>query len=1079
MKRKHIFKSTLLATTALISSVAAPTPMILTPARAQTISTATTATQVLGPGGALIVTNSGAITSANPAISIPNVAADSVTNMGTVIAPTTAVLVSGGSGDLTGGIHNSGSIGVNATTANPIVLSVTGGADLSGGLSNTGTLSLVVNAAAGGTAHVFYANTSPISGTLTNNGMITLDVRTTAGFLSPYAIRFLNSPLSGSVYNNGRINSDISATGAGTGISLLNFSFRNANITGDFVNNGVISGVVNAAKWAGNYSGFNNSDIGGDYINNGTISHVSTASTRSASAAATFFSTGADIGGNFVNNGTLSATSTGVKYVGAWTVWGAAIIHGNFLNAGLIEANVTGGSTISVIPVSLYNNWDITGTLSNSGTIYAVANSPSAGGRMSGVEVTRESDIYGGLINSGIIKVELIAGAIAPSAVYVTDAGSDIAGFGLINTGVLSASGPGDAYGINVITASDISGGVHNSGLITGGTGIRVNGAAITGGITNTGTIIGTDGSGIRLEGLTALTPITLDGGRVTGSITDDTIANGFSPVTVSGNFATEGDLTVSSLTIEDDTEFTLSSGDAITLDSTLNNSGTFRGAGNIVGDIVNNGTIIPGYSIGTQTITGNYVQNNTGRLEIEVGNAGISDLLDITGTATLDGSVSFSKINGGLMVGDTFTFIKTTGGVAGTFATIEDDMLFVDIGNIQIIGSDVQAEVTNRTPYAAAGRGGNSTATAKALDRMIASGQGGDVDFVFNSFSNMDQAADLLLSQSGIATLSTISAANSSMQQTANLVRGRISAPPTPPMSGVSAGNAPDKSEPPFPLRKPTTLWVEAAGGFGDIEGEDTTPGHEYSVHSTAAGAELELDDAKVGAFVAFSRTHSELDNLADKGTVESYQAGVYGTRQVHENWRVNGSVSAAWLEFDTRRPTPAGTAEGDFSGYGFFAFNEFLYDLNPGENWTLSPYAGMEGSMVTHQGYSEEGAGALNMEVDRGTTHTLSSEVGLQINHEIKTHSNWYIQPTARIGWSHQFLDTSSKITSNFASAPAVKFNSEGPERNRDSARISFDLSAMYGEDAKTSFYAEYDGMVTGNAKDHTFTSGLKYKW
>ena len=57
-----------------------------------------------------------------------------------------------------------------------------------------------------------------------------------------------------------------------------------------------------------------------------------------------------------------------------------------------------------------------------------------------------------------------------------------------------------------------------------------------------------------------------------------------------------------------------------------------------IVGAVVNGGTIAAGNSIGTLSITGPLTFDAGSTLEVEVDPAGQADLVDVTGTATING---------------------------------------------------------------------------------------------------------------------------------------------------------------------------------------------------------------------------------------------------------------------------------------------------------------------------------------------------------------------------------------------------------------------------------------------------------
>lgn len=1094
MEHPYLFKKALFGTTALIGAAVAPFPLPVSPAYAQTLTAATTTTQVLGGGGALTVTNTGSITGTNPAVSVPNVAATSVTNQGTITAATTAILISGAAGDLTGGLSNSGSISTSsANTATTATISLTGGADLSGGFANSGNLSALSNSTTGSLAvRSFYALNAPVTGAFTNTGTISTSGTSTVGSADVKSIFFDNSPLSGPFLNSGTItDTNINAT---TG-NIVQIYFQNSDIGGNVTNTGTISNsVIGNTGFVYGYNGqFRNSEIAGDLINSGNLINAASSISGSGSADGLWIHSGSHIAGSFINNGIISSTaSSAINFTGTYPVYiSNSDIGGDFINTNTIEAITNGGNGwMSAWPVYLGNS-DVAGVVNNSGTISATVRSNGAtGGWAPAFVVGSGSVLTGGLRNSGTISATVVDEAVVNAyGIRIEAPGTDLVG-GLTNTGSIIASGPGVADGIYVRNAADISGGVANSGLISGNTAIRVDAVSISGGIINSGTIRGTGGTAISLESLTGLTAITLNGGRVIGAIVDDTIANNFSSVTVADDFVTEGDITVSSMVIDAGADLTMSSGDSITLDSTLTNNGTFRGAGGIIADITNNGTIAPGYSIGTQTITGNYVQNAGGTLEIELSGDGTNDLLDITGTATLDGTARFSGFGtGGMAVGDTYTFIQTTGGVVGGFATVEDDFLFLDVGNVQIVGNDVQIEVVNRTSLTTASQSNNQTAVAQAIDTLIANGQGGDLDLIFNSLGNVEQASDLLVSQSGIVTINSVDAAASTMRQVTNVIKGRVSAPagsaianriPSPNASTAAFALVEPAAGTPFPREKPKEYWIEAVGGFGSLNDDQNIPGHDYTTYGVAAGAESILDeeDMKLGTFVAFSRTQSELNNFQDESAVNSYQAGLYGSKRFDDRWHMNGSVSGSFLDFETTRPVVTGTAKGEFYGYSAFGYAELLYDIAVSDQWILSPYGGLETSVVHHESYREKGAGALNLDVSDQTAWQLSSEIGVQTRGEIRT-ENWSIRPAIKLGWAHQILDPSSELDLKFSGAPSASFKSESLDQNRDSARIGFDVSIAEIENAGTSFYVEYDGNLATDAQDHLLTTGIKVKW
>ncbi|HEV2499489.1 MAG TPA: hypothetical protein VGY31_07930 [Terriglobia bacterium] len=98
-------------------------------------------------------------------------------------------------------------------------------------------------------------------------------------------------------------------------------------------------------------------------------------------------------------------------------------------------------------------------------------------------------------------------------------------------------------------------------------------------------------------------------------------------------------------------------------------NGGTLSGSGTVNGSVVNGATVYPGDPV-TLTINGNYTQNASGTLVIDISSATNYTMLDVIGNATLDGIVEFDFLNGYVPGANTdFAFLHVTGSVSGGFA--------------------------------------------------------------------------------------------------------------------------------------------------------------------------------------------------------------------------------------------------------------------------------------------------------------------------------------------------------------------------------------------------------------------------
>ena len=99
----------------------------------------------------------------------------------------------------------------------------------------------------------------------------------------------------------------------------------------------------------------------------------------------------------------------------------------------------------------------------------------------------------------------------------------------------------------------------------------------------------------------------------------------------------------------------------------------TIRGVGQLFGHVLNAGTVSPGIAVGTMTSSGIYTQGPTGSLAVQLGGPAVGqyDRLNITGDATLAGTVDVTLVNGYAPANGHFLTIMTAGSVAGEFGAI------------------------------------------------------------------------------------------------------------------------------------------------------------------------------------------------------------------------------------------------------------------------------------------------------------------------------------------------------------------------------------------------------------------------
>jgi filamentous hemagglutinin family protein len=352
----------------------------------------------------------------------------------------------------------------------------------------------------------------------------------------------------------------------------------------------------------------------------------------------------------FHNSGTLDVNAGTVNLAGGGTSTGAfdaapgATINFSGGTHDLGDGStLTGGGTIGYTGGTLNLNGGGAGTTVVAGTTLAATGQTFGG--------------VGKLVNLGTFNL----------------ANSTVSG-DLDNQGTLNASGASAVNGALVLSTGTLN-------LVAGGTLTKGGGATdwIGGAITGTGTYTGgltfTGGGARVLNGPTLnLGVATLSGGSLllqSGTLN----FGGIATIAPSATLEVTGGTVTGALAVDVQGLLKMNGGVLNAASLGLVPGGVLSGnGGTINAPVVNGGTVAVGASPGTLVINGNYAQTPTGVLNVELGGLtqGIDyDLLQVTGTAALDGTLNVALFGGFTGAAGNVFDVLTYGSRTGDFATV------------------------------------------------------------------------------------------------------------------------------------------------------------------------------------------------------------------------------------------------------------------------------------------------------------------------------------------------------------------------------------------------------------------------
>jgi uncharacterized protein with beta-barrel porin domain len=649
----------------------------------------------------------------------------------------------------------------------------------------------------------------------------------------------------------------------------------------------------------------------------------------------------------------------------------------------------------------------------------------------------------------------------------------------VVNSGIFNNIG---APATGVLPGGYIFGNVSNSGTFN-----NVNGATINGTVFNSGTFNNAS-SGLILASVNNQgTFNNAATGTIQGSVNNGgTFINGGTiqgSVSNGGTFTNTGLITSGSVT--NNVMFTNNgtvSGSFINAPgATLCGTGTY-------GSLVNSGTVCPGNSIGTFTVTGTFTHLG-GTYQVQVNGSGQSDLIAVGGTASVQGgAVSVYAYPGtNYAARTTYTILTAAGGVSGTYPSLVDPYPFL-LAGLSADANNVYLTV-QIGGFAAAASNANQYAVGQVLDANV-NGASGDFGQVLSAI-----ATNTLTSAQAQATLTMLSGQNystfsSTMVQGAQLFMSNFADQTGGGSGGGSGANArvalAEACEVACDRATPALwgAWGGALGGLGTIGANTGTGAVTYNAGGFAAGLDrLVAPGLRVGVTSGYTSGTQWTDGFSGQGRTDTVLAGLYGNYRMDKVY-ADAMVGYAygynqmWRQIVLPGLQPR-TAQSGAGANQFFGQVETGYriDLGAAADAFVTPFARLQGYTGTQNGFTETGAQSLNLTVAQQTTNSLRSVIGAQLGGALDLGWREKLALQLRLGWAHEYASTARPVTATLAGAPLMAFTTYGVAPQRDGAVLGVSANTAIAD--ATSIYLRYEGTVSGADSAHALTAGVRMSW
>ena len=503
-----------------------------------------------------------------------------------------------------------------------------------------------------------------------------------------------------------------------------------------------------------------------------------------------------------------------------------------------------------------------------------------------------------------------------------------------------------------------------------------------------------------------------------------------------------------------------------------VNSGGVLKGgAGAVNGNVVANANGSVSTLDGALTIKGNYTAAPTSDTAILIGTP-----LQVTGTATLNGSNATVVVPSGYTAKTEEPLLDAAGGLNGTFG-----YLSLATGSVYLSGTfsytpteaDIALSRNSVASIAMAAMPNVATTqqTAKHIegaleqaDQWVASSPAQHETFLdaAGEFLHVDSIAE---AQASINSLSgqLLASSQSLTFEQAGIVNRTVADRLTDIDDGGSRQGA----------------WFQGTGASGDIARSGYATGS-YSGGGAVAGYDAVLSDSfTLGAGLDWNRLGSTYDLQA--GTSSSRTTGVmlYG-KFAADNMYVSGRVGQDWISSTVNRWAVLGTTPAAINSTRddrlTSAYLEAGYEVRSNA-WTTTPFVSLSDDDLSRGAIAESGAGGFGIAAGSKDFNQSNGQLGARLAY----HWTWDAGQMWLKGFAlYQRVLAGSDLgfTAAYAGAPDASFQLEGVNSPRNSGWVGLGLNTLLNN--HWSWFANVDGQVAGGGTKATvFSAGAQFSF
>ncbi|MCB2055285.1 MAG: autotransporter outer membrane beta-barrel domain-containing protein [Geminicoccaceae bacterium] len=278
---------------------------------------------------------------------------------------------------------------------------------------------------------------------------------------------------------------------------------------------------------------------------------------------------------------------------------------------------------------------------------------------------------------------------------------------------------------------------------------------------------------------------------------------------------------------------------------------------------------------------------------------------------------------------------------------------------------------------------------------------------------------------------------------------------------------------------------FVSAGYRFGDKDDTSEVEGFDFDTGNLVAGIDYRITPSLIaGVAIGYSRFEADFDSTIDSPggqslDNDSYSVSLYGTYYTEQGLFIDGVGRIGYGDYESDRhifiPNPGGVdidgdgnpdgdidrkARGDFDSLFFDVGLTAGYDIPLG-GATVTPRVAVSYARAEIDGFSEKGAGGLNLEFDDQTAESFTTTIGAQASMPLSFDFG-VLTPSVNAAWVFELAGDDDGVEFRYAADPTglSAFELAPEDKDDNYGELGFSLALALPNDI--SAFVDYQTVV-----------------